>query len=222
MTIDTDPGSIPVDTGPADRSKPAKVADTATTAASDVATTATSGAKDAASEAATQAKVVAGEAKRQVGHVVDQTRHELSQQADQRTRQAAGGLRTLSDQVSALADGRPGDAGPLAGYLDDARSRVSSLADRLEAGGPQGVLDDVTSFARRRPIVFLAAAGAAGFVVGRLARAGRAVQQDSSGTSGGPTAISPATTPPVLFADDLGELPPPTPAVDGPYTTTVP
>ena len=221
MTIDTDPGSISIDPDPADRSKPAKVADTATTAAGDVASTATSGAKDAAGEAANQAKVVAGEAKRQVGNVVDQTRQELAVQADQRTQQAAGGLRTLSDQVAALADGRPGDAGPLTGYLDDAKARVSTLADRLEAGGPQGLLDDVTSFARRRPIVFLAAAGAAGFVVGRLARAGRAVQQDDGGSSTSAPAVAPAATPP-MFADDLGELPPPTPAVDGPFTTTVP
>ena len=92
-------------------------------------------------------------------------------------------MRTLSDQVSALAEGRPDDAGPLAGYLDDAQVRVSSIADRLEQGGPQGLLDDVTAFARRRPIVFLAAAGAAGFLAGRLARAGHAVQQDDGATS---------------------------------------
>ena len=162
MSIDGDPGSVPIDSGPDDRSKPAQVADRATSAAGDVASTATTGAKDVAGEAATQAKVVAGEAKRQVGNVVDQTRHELAQQAEQRTRQAAGGLRTLADQVAALAEGRPGDAGPLAGYLDDARVRVSTIADRLERAA-QGLLDDVTDFARRRPVVFLAAAGAAGF-----------------------------------------------------------
>ncbi|MET0579159.1 MAG: hypothetical protein ABW122_10925 [Ilumatobacteraceae bacterium] len=214
MTIDSVPGSIPVDTEPDDRSKPAEVADQAKSAAGEVAAAATSSAKDVAGEAATQAKVVAGEAKRQVANVVDQTRHELSQQADDRTRQAAGGLRTLSDQVSALADGRPGEAGPLVGYLEDARARVSSIADRLEAGGPQGLLDDVTDFARRRPVVFLVAAGAAGFAVGRLARAGRAVQQDPSAQQD--QSVSPADA----SAGELSELPPPTPAVDGPFVAT--
>jgi ElaB/YqjD/DUF883 family membrane-anchored ribosome-binding protein len=218
MSIASDPGSIPVGSEPDDRSKAARVADRVTSAATDVASTATSGVQDVAAEAATQAKVVAGEAKRQFGNVVDQTRHELSQQADERTRQVAGGLRTLSDQVSALADGRPDDAGPLAGYLDDARARVTTIADRLEQGGPQGLLDDVTDFARRRPIVFLAAAGAAGFVVGRLARAGRAVRQDAS------SAPTPATTPnsassmPGAQADPF-ELSP-TPPVNGPTVTT--
>jgi ElaB/YqjD/DUF883 family membrane-anchored ribosome-binding protein len=225
MSIASDPGSVPVDNGADDRSKPAKVADQATTAATDVASTATSGAKDVAGEAATQAKVVAGEAKRQVGNVVDQTRRELSQQAEQRTSQAAGGLRTLSDQVAALADGRPGDAGPLAGYLDDARTRVTTIADRLEEGGAQGLLDDVTDFARRRPVVFLAAAGAAGFLVGRLARAGRAVQQDSAATTPDPATFYSATASPSapdVVADPFTELPPPTPVVDGPLVTTVP
>ena len=224
MSIASDPGSIPIDTETDERSKTAQVADRATTAAGDVTSTATSGAKDVAGEAATQAKVVEGEAKRQVGNVVDQTRHELTQQADQRTRQAAGGLRTLSDQVAALADGRPGDAGPLAGYLDDARARVSTIADRLDEGGPQGLLDDVTDFARRRPVVFLAAAGVAGFVVGRLARAGRAVQQDQADTPDSATFYSATTSPstPDVLADPYAELPPPTPVVDGPYVTTVP
>lgn len=213
MTDHAQPGSFPTATTPEERPNSAQVADTAATAASDVASTAATGAKDAASEVATQAKVVAGEAKRQIGTVVDQTRRELSQQADERTRQAAGGLRTLADQASALADGRPDDAGPLAGYLGEAQTRVSNFAERLETGGPQGLLDDVSDFARRRPIVFLAVAGGAGFMVGRLARAGRAVQQDKA---------SDDTTP--ASADDrpATELPTPTPPVDTPLVTAVP
>jgi len=187
-------------------------ADGSTTAASDVASNAATAAKDAAGEVATQAKVVAGEAKRQIGTVVDQTRRELSQQADERTRQAAGGLRTLADQAGALAEGRPGDAGPLAGYLGDVQGRVSAFADRLETNGPQGLLDDVTKFARRRPIVFLSVAVGAGFMIGRLARAGHAVQQD--GTAAASSTAAPAS--PAM------ELPAPTPLVDAPHVTTVP
>lgn len=196
-----------------EQSRSAEVADTAATAASDVASDAATAAKDAAGEVANQAKVVAGEAKRQVGTVVDQARRELSQQADERTRQAAGGLRTLSDQASALADGRPGDAGPLAGYLGDVQGRVSAFADRLETNGPQGLLDDVTNFARRRPIMFLAAAVGAGFMVGRLARAGHAVQQDDMAAAPSPTG---ASTRPAM------ELPAPAPLLDAPLVTTVP
>jgi len=220
MSIDHDPGSAPISgVERDDRSTSTRIADQATSAAGDVAATATSGAKDVAGEAVTQAKVVAGEARRQVDNVVDQTRRELSKQADERARQAAGGLRSLSAQVSALAEGRPADAGPLVGYLQDARWRVSGIADRLEEGGPQGLLDDVTDFARRRPVVFLAVAGAAGFVVGRLARAGRAVQRDAADMPARPAV---GAAPSGAFADEAAVLAPPMSAVDVPFVTTVP
>ena len=79
----------------------------------------------------------------------------------------------MSQQLVALADGRPESAGPLAGYLYDAEDQVRRLASRLEQGGPQGVIDDVTRFARRRPGLFLTGAMAAGFLVGRAMRPAR-------------------------------------------------
>jgi hypothetical protein len=158
--------------------------DAAKQGAADVASTVGEGAKETASEVVTQAKAVAGEARDQLSNMVDQTKSELAQQADARTRQAAGGLRTLAGHVQALADGRPQDAGPLTGLLGDAHSRVSTIANRLDTAGPQGVIDDVSSFARRRPLVFLAAAVGAGFAVGRLARAGRAAAQDAPSSTG--------------------------------------
>jgi hypothetical protein len=223
MSVASDRDARQTNAETTDQSKTAKLADSATSAASDVASSATSGAKDVAGEAATQAKAVVGETKRQVSNVVDQTRHELTKQADERTRQAAGGLRTLSDQVSALTEGRPGDAGPLAGYLEDARARVTTFADRLDQGGPQGLLDDVTSFARRRPIAFLAATGAAGFLAGRLARAGRAVQHDDGGPAAlGSTSTPALAAPPVLPDDDIGVGVMAATAPDAPVITTAP
>ena len=46
---------------------------------------------------------------------------------------------------------------------------------RLEDRGIEGVVDDVSRFARRRPGVFLLAAAGAGFVVGRFVRSGVSV-----------------------------------------------
>ena len=57
------------------------------------------------------------------------------------------------------------------------------FANRLEMSGPQGLVDDVSSFARRRPGAFLLAAGVAGFAVGRIARAGAAVAHDGQSNS---------------------------------------
>ena len=178
MTIEETPG-FPATPPPApqDESRTARVTGDASAQASNVASTATTAAKDAVGEATTQAKVVAGEAKRQIGSVADQTRHELRRQADDRTRQAAGGLRSLADQVSALTSGRPEQAGRLPDLLEELNWRASSLAERLEQGGPQAAINDVSRFARRRPVLFLAIAAGAGFAAGRLARAARDAQQ---------------------------------------------
>jgi len=149
----------------------ARTAETAKAEMSTVATTAAEGAKEVAGEATVQTKAVLSQAKQQVDGLVTQTREEVRQQAEDRSAQAAGGLRTLSEQVAALADGRPESAGSLPRYLEEVQEHVRGLASRLEHGGPQGIVDDVSRFARRRPGLFLAGAVGAGFVVGRVVRA---------------------------------------------------
>ena len=76
------------------------------------------------------------------------------------------------------ATGARQDAGALTAYLGEAEQRVSGLADRLQRGGAQGALDDLTGFARRRPGMFLAGAVGLGFLVGRVARSGAAVAKE--------------------------------------------
>jgi ElaB/YqjD/DUF883 family membrane-anchored ribosome-binding protein len=190
-----------------DQSTAGRVADTAKSEASNVASTAAGGARDVAGEAGTQAKAVAGEAKQQLDRLMRQSRGEFRQQAEQRTAQAAGQLRNLSEQVSALVQGRPEAAGQLLGYANDAQQQLRRLAARMEQGGPQGVVDDVTRFARRRPGVFLAGAAGIGFVVGRLVRAAAASQGNgdqsagdaySAGTSG--PSYEPAPLPPPVHS----------------------
>jgi hypothetical protein len=169
-------------------SKAAVATQAAKEQAADVAGGAVDKGKEVAGQAASAATAVASEAKDQVQDLVHRTRSELMDQAESRGQQAASGLRTLSDQLSALGEGRSGDAGRLPEYLEQARTKASSLADRLEQGGPQGVLDDVTSFARRRPGLFLVGAVGAGFLAGRLIRSGAA----SGATASTPPAQSPS------------------------------
>ena len=127
---------------------------------------------DVAGEAQAQVQAVARQAKDQVHDLVDRGRRDLGAEAATRSRQMAGSVRTLADQVGALADGDPQSAGPLTDLLQEGRDRLQSFAGRLD-DGPNAVLDDVRRFARRQPVLFLATAGAIGFVAGRLVRAGR-------------------------------------------------
>jgi hypothetical protein len=148
--------------------------------------------KDVAREAATQASAVAGEAKDQIGHLVAQAKGELKSQADARGQQAAAGLQTVADQLTALTQGRTADAGQIGALAQDAQRRVAGYAQSLQQRGPQAILDDIAGFARRRPATFLAAAGIVGFAVGRLVRAGAAVAHENGAANVEP--VRPALT----------------------------
>jgi hypothetical protein len=220
MSIDEySQGSTDSGGGKAEQAK--DVARTAAQEASGVVSGVGEGTRQVAGEVAGQASVVVGEARAQLQSLVGQTKDELGAQLSSRGEQAAGGLRSLSGQLQALADGRPGDAGPLAGYVGEARGRVEAFARRLDEGGPQGVLDDVTAFARRRPGVFLAGAALAGLVVGRAVRAGAAANKEGlvhTGTSS-PSSVSSFSSPSTSSSFSSpspsspsvgGTLPPPT------------
>jgi vacuolar-type H+-ATPase subunit H len=191
MTVQHDQTGVALGSSGGDQSTAGRVADTAKSEASNVASTAAEGARDVASEAGAQARAVADEAKQQLDRLMSQGRDEVRQQAEQRTSQAAGQLRTLSEQFSALLEGRPEASGPLVGFAGDLQGQLRRLAARMEQGGPQGVIDDVTSFARRRPGVFLAGAAGVGFVVGRLVRAGAANQRENGPSTGDALATPP-------------------------------
>jgi hypothetical protein len=65
-------------------------------------------------------------------------------------------------------------------YVDDARSRIGRLAGELEQRGPEGLAEDLSRFARRRPGAFLLGAGLVGFAAGRVVRAGAATRSEAT------------------------------------------
>ena len=135
--------------------------------------------KDVTQKAGEQVAAVADQAKDQLHAVLDQAKGELKTQADARSLQVAAGLQTLADQLSALAAGRPHEAGHVATLVSDAQSRIQAYAQTLHDRGPQALIDDLALFARRRPVRFLFGAAFAGFGAGRLARSGAAVARDN-------------------------------------------
>jgi hypothetical protein len=92
----------------------------------------------------------------------------------------------MSEQARAQNDKLVGSIRETAGHLDEMRAQHSDtpvaavvarvadggrqVADYLDRNGPEGVLQEVQDFARRRPGAFLATALVAGFVVGRLGK----------------------------------------------------
>jgi hypothetical protein len=134
-------------------------ADAATTAAGEVAGTA----KD-------QTRRVADEARARAHDVGGAIRDRVSDEADTLARRAVQNVRTWSDELESMAEGRTSQPGRIVGEV---AARGRSAADYVEDHGLRGLLNQVESFARRRPGLFLAGAAAAGFAVARLAKAAR-------------------------------------------------
>jgi hypothetical protein len=183
------------------------VKDTAAQAGSQVASTATD-----------QAKNVAQETQRQAKDLLDQGRAQLKDQTIAQQQKAATGLTSLAQELRSLADGTSqGAPGPARDLLQQASGMVEGFADRLQNREPAELLDDVRSFARRKPGLFLLGAAAAGVLAGRLTSGVKAAHSSSSssGTSDGfraqtnyvdpaPTYNDYATTTTVGTTSDVG------------------
>jgi ElaB/YqjD/DUF883 family membrane-anchored ribosome-binding protein len=142
-----------------------------------------------------QAGNVAGEAGRQAQDLVGQARDEVTRQAGEQQQRLAAGLRSLGTELGSMAD-RPQDEGQAGVATDLARqasARAHDFADYLEQRDPGSLVDEVKSFARRRPGTFLAIAAGAGLLAGRLTRGLK--DEASSGSSNGATTPSGPTTP---------------------------
>ena len=162
---------------PDDQQGPASVAqaqETAQKAAEEgkaVVGTAAEHARELTGEARDQLQTVAGEARDQARRALSTTTDELETQLDQRLGDATAMARGRADELRALAEGRPEDAGSTRDLALKASQRLDAMADRVDDLGVRGVVEEVSEFARRRPLLFLAGAAGAGLVVGRLARA---------------------------------------------------
>jgi len=159
--------------------------DVATEEAKNVGQTAAQAGSQVASTAADQAKEVAAETQRQAKDLLDQGRAQLKDQAMSQQHKAAQGLTSLAQELRGLADGTSSGApGPARDLLQQASGMVEGFAHRLQNREPAELLDEVRSFARRKPGLFLLGAAAAGVVAGRLTRGVQAAHSDNSSSNG--------------------------------------
>ncbi|HZB50847.1 MAG TPA: hypothetical protein VE547_17300, partial [Mycobacteriales bacterium] len=116
-----------------------------------------------------QAQQVVGEAKQQARDLVGEARTQVRYQAGTQRDRAVQGLRGLSDELDqmALQGGQSGLAAEVARQLS---GRTRDLAGHLERHEPSDLVEQLRSYARRRPVVFLAGAALAGVVAGRLTK----------------------------------------------------
>jgi hypothetical protein len=179
-----DPGlPVPGDTTQGSGDARSEVADVAKDESRHVAEVAKGEAGNVAATTAEQARNVAGEAKAQAQGVMDETLAQLDEQSRAQRDRLVTTLRSLGDDVERMADQSEGGlAQDLARQVAD---RAHALSSRLDGREPSELLEEVRSFARRRPGTFLLGALAAGVVAGRLTR-GAKDAKDSSRTSSQP------------------------------------
>jgi hypothetical protein len=167
------------------KDKASDTADAAKHAAAQVGQTATDKAKD-----------VAGEAHRQARDLVGEARGQVNEQVNEQHRNLVDNLHSLADEFGKMASA-PEQQGLASEIVGQAGDRARGAADWIGNRQPGDLVDEVRSFARRRPGAFLVGALVAGVAVGRLTRGVVAAHSDgsssSSGSSGEAGRSSPAT-----------------------------
>ncbi|MER7108355.1 hypothetical protein [Streptomyces sp. NPDC000229] len=165
-----------------DQSRSAAVAKTAQDKASEGAGLVGDKATEVAGTAKEQAAGVAHEATAQARDLVGELRDQLQGQAQSQTQRLAENVRRLADELREMSESGKQDSSA-SGVVRQIADGGHQVASRLEQRGPDGLINDLQDFARRRPGVFLAGAALAGFAV---ARAGKGVSAAGSTTTSGP------------------------------------
>jgi hypothetical protein len=150
--------------------------------ATDAATTAAGNVTDTAKH---EARQVAGEVSYQVRNVAAELRDQVSGQARTQNDRIVDGIRRMADDLDGMV--ADGTGSPARTVVSRVAQGGRQMADYLADRGPEGVLDEVQDFARRRPGAFLATALATGFVVGRLGKGvfSATTEQSPSATTSG-------------------------------------
>ncbi len=161
---------------------------TATTAkdeATQVGQVAASAASDVAGTAKQQAGQVAGEAVNQLRSLTDEARNQANQQVSNATDKLSSTVRSLASEMRDLGQGKGDASGTVAGLVQQLADKSEQLADYVSAQGPGGLLQELRTFASRKPGTFLLGALAAGAVTGRV------VKGATAGSSTGAVGTSP-------------------------------
>jgi hypothetical protein len=185
-------------------------ADVAKDQASDLGQGAVEAGKDAAGTAMEETSAVAAEAARQGRDLARQAQGELTAQASQQQKRLAGSLHALGDELASMAS-QSASPGVATDLVHQAAGSTRNVASWLEEREPGQLLEEVKTFARKRPGLFIALAAGAGLVAGRLTR-GLA----DGGGDDAPPPVQEETLPPLPELTVPGEAP-----ADGRFATAL-
>jgi hypothetical protein len=160
--------------------------------------TAVASGQQVAEVAKEQVSNITAEATGQFRDLLDQGRTELSGQLGSQKQRLGALVHSFADELGTMGSASD-KGGPLADLAKQGSRRVGALAHRIENSEPSDLLDEVRTFARRRPGVFLGVSLLTGVVVGRLTRSLAAEAKDAKEAQQAPaigtgySATTPAT-----------------------------
>lgn len=117
-----------------------------------------------------QARAVKDEATHQAQDLLGRLKGDAQEYVGPQQERLASTVRSVSDELHALANGEQPESHYVTGLLGNAAGRAESLAHSLEHKDAQQLLQDVRRFAARRPGTFLAIAAGIGLLAGRATR----------------------------------------------------
>ena len=181
--------------------------------AAGVAAVAASAAGDVAVTAREQTAAAAHDTLGEARELFDHTRSQVEEQASVVAHKLGDGLRSLAGELRDLGEGRSDGSGQAAGLARSIAERGDQVAELLTRRGPNGIVEELRSFAGRKPGTFLLGALAAGIVAGRFTRGVRGDTHTQQGGSAPDRPASPSITPPLVV--DLDSESPPEPLRTG-------
>lgn len=140
-----------------------------------------------------QARQVAAETSRQARDLLGETQEHARYQASAQQKKAAVQLHSVADEIGQMASSSS-QSGVATEFARQAAGRLHGAASWLEQREPADLLDEVRSFARRRPGTFLIGAAVLGLAAGRLTRGLAASRNEQPATGDGPVTDDPAAT----------------------------
>lgn len=155
-----------------------QAAGTAADQAKQTAGTAADEGRHVAGVAKDEAQNVLQESKQQAQNLLDEARSQLDEQSRTQRDRLVGTLRTFGDDVEKMAGGEQVGGGMAQDLARQVAERARDLSARIDGREPAELLDEVRSFARRRPGTFLLGAVAAGVVAGRLTRGAKGAKSE--------------------------------------------
>jgi hypothetical protein len=166
--------------------------------------TAVGAGKNVAGTARDQAANVVAEAGSQAKNLLSTVTDEVRSQGRTQQSRLAGAVHSVSQELGSMG-AKSEQSGPVADLAQQASRKTGEFGHWLENKEPAEVLEDIRSFARRRPAMFLGLCTLAGVVVGRLGRGAVAANTSLDSKDGSyDYRTSSYSTTPATYGTDTG------------------